>query len=109
MVRLSTRLVQQLSQLLRSLVQQPCQHGHELGVVISFCLFVCLFVCLAIGDAVWVTWILNEQSERRVSFVDTDTVSERLRRWTRNPLGSARRGSNLLGVDFHYDDGPVPY
>ena len=27
-----------------------------------------------------------------------DTVSERLRRWTRNPLGSARRGSNLLGV-----------
>ena len=27
-----------------------------------------------------------------------DTVSERLRRWTRNPLGSARRGSNPLGV-----------
>ena len=25
-----------------------------------------------------------------------DTVSERLRRWTRNPLGSARRGSNPL-------------
>ena len=29
-----------------------------------------------------------------------DTVSERLRRWTRNPLGSARRGSNPLGVVF---------
>ena len=29
-----------------------------------------------------------------------DTASERLRRWTRNPLGSARRGSNPLGVDF---------
>jgi hypothetical protein len=29
-----------------------------------------------------------------------DTVSERLRRWTRNPLGSARRGSNPLGVDL---------
>ena len=28
-----------------------------------------------------------------------DTVSERLRRWTQNPLGSARRGSNPLGVD----------
>ena len=28
----------------------------------------------------------------------TDTVSERPRRWTRNPLGSARRGSNPLGV-----------
>ena len=29
-----------------------------------------------------------------------DTVSERLRRWTRNPLGSARRGSNPLGVAY---------
>merc|ERR1712218_97603 len=28
-----------------------------------------------------------------------DSVSERLRRWTRNPLGSARRGSNPLAVD----------
>jgi hypothetical protein len=27
-------------------------------------------------------------------------VSERLSRWTRNPLGSARRGSNPLGVVF---------
>jgi hypothetical protein len=27
-------------------------------------------------------------------------VSEWLRRWTRNPLGSARRGSNPLGVVF---------
>ena len=27
-----------------------------------------------------------------------DTVSKRLRRWTRNPLGSARRGSNPLAV-----------
>ena len=26
-------------------------------------------------------------------------MSERLKRWTRNPLGSARRGSNPLGVD----------
>ena len=31
-----------------------------------------------------------------------DTVSERLRRWTRNPLGSARRGSNPLGVVLRY-------
>ncbi len=29
-------------------------------------------------------------------------MSERLRRWTRNPLGSARRGSNPLGVDFFH-------
>ena len=28
-----------------------------------------------------------------------DTVSKWLRRWTRNPLGSARKGSNLFGVD----------
>jgi hypothetical protein len=27
-----------------------------------------------------------------------DTLSEWLRRWTRNPLGSARKGSNPLGV-----------
>ena len=31
---------------------------------------------------------------------DVDIVSERLRRWTRNPLGSARRGSNPLAVAF---------
>ena len=29
-----------------------------------------------------------------------DSVSERLRGWTRNPMGSARRGSNPLGVEF---------
>ena len=29
-----------------------------------------------------------------------DTLSEWLRRWTRNPLGSARKGSNPLGVVF---------
>ena len=30
---------------------------------------------------------------------EQDTLSEWLRRWTRNPLGSARRGSNPLAVD----------
>lgn len=30
-----------------------------------------------------------------------DTVSEWLRRWTRNPLGSARKGSNPFGVVLH--------
>ena len=34
--------------------------------------------------------------------VSKDTVSEWLRRWTRNPLGSARRGSNPLGVVFFF-------
>ena len=29
-----------------------------------------------------------------------DSVSEWLRRWTRNPLGSARVGSNPTGVDI---------
>ena len=29
-----------------------------------------------------------------------DTLSEWLRRWARNPLGAARRGSNPLGVAF---------
>ena len=31
----------------------------------------------------------------------TDTVAKRLKRWTRNPLDSARRGSNPLGVAFY--------
>ena len=35
----------------------------------------------------------------RVPDVASDSLSERLRRWTRNPLGSARRGSNPLAVD----------
>jgi hypothetical protein len=39
-------------------------------------------LCVSIGGMV--TW--------------QDTLSEWLRRWTRNPLGSARRGSNPLGV-----------
>ncbi len=30
-----------------------------------------------------------------------DTVPERLRGWTRNPLGSARSGSSPLGVVSH--------
>ena len=33
-----------------------------------------------------------------VAHAITDTVSERLRRWTRNQLGSARKGLNPLGV-----------
>ncbi len=32
-----------------------------------------------------------------------DTVPERFRRWTRNPLGSARRGSNPLGVVLRFE------
>ena len=40
-------------------------------------------------------------SQRQASSaVPADSVSERLRRWTRNPLGSARRGSNPLAVDL---------
>ena len=31
-----------------------------------------------------------------------DTVAEWLRRWTRNPLGSARVGSNPTGVVFYF-------
>ena len=39
-----------------------------------------------------------------------DTVSERSRRWTRNLLGSARRGSNPLGVaagKTYFTEAPV--
>ena len=45
-------------------------------------------------------WILDDCMPILISeILHQDTVSERLRRWTRNPLGSARRGSNPLGVD----------
>ena len=36
---------------------------------------------------------------------EQDSVSERLRRWTRNPLGSARRGSNPLAAAFQSPPG----
>ena len=35
-------------------------------------------------------------------------MSEWLRRWTRNPLGSARRGSNPLGVVFFLFEQSLP-
>ena len=41
---------------------------------------------------------IGEEPARAIGAAEHDTVSERLRRWTRNPLGSARRGSNPLGV-----------
>ena len=43
-----------------------------------------------------VDWCYSQPLSRCIAH--TDTVSEWLRRWTRNPLGSARRGSNPLGV-----------
>ena len=46
------------------------------------------------GDSGWL-WVLA--SNRFFGF--NDRVSERPRRWTRNPLGSARRASNPLAVD----------
>ena len=44
----------------------------------------------------------SDKSAQHVCSVTEDTVSEWLRRWTRNPLGSARRGSNPLGVAFWF-------
>ena len=62
--------------------------------LVNFCFLACVAVGLTNNDA----------------HATTDTVSERLRRWTRNPLGSARRGSNpsvsifysyICSVDCH--------
>ena len=50
------------------------------------------------GGAVLRPSSLPPDAERGRAHRKHDTVSERLRRWTRNPLGSARRGSNPLGV-----------
>ena len=44
--------------------------------------------------AVW--FIERVVAQRRLLFMCRGTVSERLRRWTRNPLVSARRGLNAL-------------
>ena len=45
-------------------------------------------------------WLLDDCMPKLIpEIVHQDTVSERLRRWIRNPLGSASRGSNPLGVD----------
>ena len=41
-----------------------------------------------------------------IVMVVSDTVTEWLRWWTRNPLGSARRGSNPLGVVLDIGDDP---
>ena len=46
----------------------------------------------------WLSCLLQQLVVVGSSHDCTDTVSEWLRRWTRNPLGSARRGSNPLGV-----------
>ena len=61
-------------------------------------------VCSSLGacDLVRTTASPIDRSQLQVVYQATDTVSERLRRWARNPLGSARRGSNPLGVDFLY-------
>ena len=61
-------------------------------------------VCSFLGacDLARTTATPIDQGQLQVVYQATDTVSERLRRWTRNPLGSARRGSNPLGVDFLY-------
>ena len=42
----------------------------------------------------------NAHTQKNLHFQNSkhDSVSEWLRRWTRNPLGSARRGSNPLAV-----------
>ena len=46
----------------------------------------------------WLALLMLACSCTNLPVSDQDTVSEWLRRWTRNPLGSARRGSNPFGV-----------
>ena len=43
-------------------------------------------------------WEALAQVIANQALLQQDTLSEWLRRWTRNPLGSARKGSNPLGV-----------
>ena len=53
--------------------------------------------------------VLRSRLQRFSCLPPHDTVSERLRRWTRNPLGSARRGSNPLGVALDAMSLTAPY
>ena len=48
----------------------------------------------------WYTHHCATEYVDQVAMLLNDTVSEWLRRWTRNPLGSAREGSNPFGVAF---------
>ena len=85
-------------------------------VCVCVCAFVYMSMCVAPShqreECISERWAHGRTSERccrgsnnvlwcmALCFLPSrqDTVSERLRRWTRNPLGSARRGSNPLGV-----------
>ena len=58
-----------------------------------------LLVSLADGPQKKALGVLWECFTSQCRHLAEDTVSEWLRRWSRNSLGSARKGSNALGVD----------
>ena len=58
-----------------------------------------LLVSLADGPQKKALGVLWECFTSQCRDLAEDTVSEWLRRWARNPLGSARKGSNPFGVD----------
>lgn len=60
------------------------------GCVVVFEVFCMLLVCLLHFETLRTNFDV---------FSHVDTMSEWLRRWIRNPLGSARAGSNPVGVD----------
>ena len=61
------------------------RHGHRLHLGCSEAwLTIILCVHMLVAPEIWLCF--------------QDSVAERQRRWTRNPLGSVRRGSNPLGV-----------
>jgi hypothetical protein len=87
-------------------VSHPLSMREALGSIPSVSIFESGLQCLRLAH-----WADNVRGGRKqilqtrplfwqmqVCGSGTDTVSEWLRRWTRNPLGSARRGSNPLGV-----------
>ena len=58
-----------------------------------------LLVSLADGPQKKALGVLRECFTSQCRSLAEDTVFEWLRRWSRNPLGSAHRSSNPLGVD----------
>ena len=100
--RLYSSVVERQSCKLKVLGSIP-SGGFLLEAVSRHTVIYCCLVLSAFRLRVQTLWhVLAVFSQAAFPFSFQDTVSEWLRRWTRNPLGSARRGSNPLGVAFAF-------
>ena len=98
--RLYSSVVERQSCKLKVLGSIP-SGGFLLEAVSRHTVIYCCLVLSAFRLRVQTLWhVLAVFSQAAFPFSFQDTVSEWLRRWIRNPLGSARKGSNPLAVGF---------